>query len=216
MRLVFAVALTLTAVTTGAQAAVVQNVYGTVCEGGVDPAAISNCPASAGTLALGDFNTNLQDPTLKIVGDTRIWGGVAHRNSSQNKFFDNFSLDLGTQAYIATFNWQVKNPGFRPNFDGRIVIGGTLVGGNVVGGDTETFTTDVPNGPDVISGSINLGTLSGDGITVIIDPIFGAFADNPDEVGTWDFELTQVPLPASALLLLAGLGGLGALRRRIS
>jgi len=173
-----------------AQAATIPNVSGNVCEGGVKPAAASGCPT---TVNLGDFNSIVTDPTLEIVGDTRIWGGVAHRNTSLNRYEDNFTLDLGTDRYVATFNWQAVSA----NFDGEIVVGGT----------TYSFTTP-PS-----TGSIDLGVLTGNGITFLINPIAGVFPDRPGEVGTWDLELSQVPLPAGAVLLMTALGGLGVARR---
>jgi hypothetical protein len=172
-----------------AQAATIPNVSGNVCEGGVKPADASGCPTA---LNLGDFNSNVVDPTLEIVGDTRIWGGVAHRNTNQNKYEDNFTLDLGTASYVATFNWQAVSA----NFDGEIVVGGT----------SYSFTTP-PS-----TGSIDLGVLTGNGITFIINPIAGVFPDSPDEVGTWDLQLSQFPLPAGAVLLLTALGGMGVAR----
>jgi hypothetical protein len=176
----------------GATAATFNNVSGNVCEGGVRPAP-GVCNPGGGDLTIGDFDSNITDPTLNIVGDTHIFGGVAHRDTGLARFQDNFTLNLGAKTYAATFNWQAVSA----NFDGEIVVGGTAY----------SFTTP-PS-----SGSITIGNLTGDNIAFIIDPIAGIFPDTPDEVGTWDLELSQVPLPASALLLIAGVGGLGALRR---
>lgn len=175
----------------GVQASTVANVSGNVCEGGVTPVVGNPCPFA---LDLGDFNTDVSDPTLEIVGDTRLWGGVAHRNTDRGRYQDNFTLDLGTATYAATFNWQAVTP----NFDAEIIVGGVVY----------SLTTPPT------SGSIELGNLTGDDITVIINPIAGSFSDRPGEVATWDLQLSQVPLPAGAVLLITALGGLGVARGR--
>lgn len=189
-KMLLATAFAFGAAVSGAHAVTVPNVSGNVCEGGVTPSVGSPCPFP---LDLGDFNTAVDDPTLEIVGDTRIWGGVAHRNSNRNQFFDNFTLDLGSKRFQATFNWQPVST----NFDASIIVGGSLyVASTVFPGRT-----------------IDLGVLTGDDIIFIINPIAGIFPDSPDEIATWDLELAVVPLPAGALLLLSALGGLAAARR---
>ncbi|AEI96528.1 VPLPA-CTERM sorting domain-containing protein [Roseobacter litoralis] len=175
------------AMLTGASAAtIVSNVSGNVCEGGVAPAVGAPCPSA---FNLGDFNSTVDDPTLEVVGDTRIWGGVAHRTNTT--FFDSWTMDFGSTFYSGTFNYQATSA----NFDAVLTVGGAPF----------TFTTPPANG------SIDIGTLTGV-VTFVLNPIAGSFGPNPDEVATWDLELSQVPLPASALLLIAGIGGLGAMR----
>lgn len=182
-----AATLTFGATLTGAHAATVANVSGNVCEGGVAPAAGAPCPAD---FDLGDFNSDVTNPTLELVGDTHIWGGVAHR--SETTFFDNWTIDFGSAVYAGTFNYQATSE----DFDAVLTVGGT------------DFDFSTPPA----SGSVNLGNLTGV-VEFVLNPIAGDFDFTPNEVATWDLELSQVPLPASALLLIAGLGGLGAMRR---
>ena len=72
--------------------------------------------------------------------------------------------------------------------------------------DTEDYTTDVTSGDATIfSGAAGNWVLQIDGS--------GAHAPGAG-VGLYDIRISEVPVPASALLLMAGLGGLGAMRRR--
>lgn len=189
---IFALALTVAAAGafggTAASAATFNNVSGLVCEGGVSPAGSSGCP---GGLNIGDFNSNVADPTLNVVGDTHIYGGVAHR--LQNQYQDNWTMNFGSMSYAGTFNWQAVSA----NFDGSLTVNGTVY----------DFTTPPA------SGSFGIGTLTGV-VTFVLDATDGVFPNNPDEVATWDLELSKVPLPAAGWMLFAGLGGLAALRRR--
>jgi hypothetical protein len=183
-----------------AGAATVSNVSGTVCEGGVTPADASGCPTGQN---LGDFNSDVTNPTLEVVGDTRIWGGVAHRSATE--FQDNWTIDFGSKIFAGVFNWQVVLPEDDRSasgiFDGELIVGGT----------SYTFTTGDPLVNS--TGSFGIGNLTGE-VTFILDAVAGDFGFDPDEVATWDMELSQVPLPAGAWLLLTALGGLAVARRR--
>ena len=185
-------AATLTVLSFASSAFAATVVSGDVCEGGVKPANSSPCPTSQN---LGDFNSDPNNPTLVLSGDTHIWGGVAHRE--KGKYKDNWAVDFGTSTFAGVFNWQAVTT----NFDGELTVGGT----------TYSFSTADLGTPT--GGSIDLGPLSGQMI-FILDATAGNFSHDPDEVATWDMQLSQVPLPAGLPLMLAGMGGLALLRRR--
>lgn len=173
-----------------ASAATISNVSGVVYEGGVSP----EVGAPAADIVLGDFNTALGDPILEIVGDSEIYGGVAHRDTAAAKFMDGWTMDFGSAAYDLVFTWAKTSA----DFDGQLVVDGvsTALGG---------------------AGSINIGTYSGV-TSFLVDPIFGVFTDNPDEVATWNLTAVNaaapVPLPAGGALILTGLASFAAVRRR--
>lgn len=160
-------------------------VSGVVYEGGVAPA--SHAPAP--DLRLGDFDATPGNPLLVVAGDVSLWGGVAHRRAS--RYTDAWAMDFGTGAFEATFNWQ--NTRSNP-FDGLLRVGDARYA--------------LGNG-----GTLHLGTLSGL-VQFEVDPRVGIFGPDPDEVATWDLQVTAVPLPAGGWLMLTGLAGLGLMRRR--
>ena len=90
-------------------------------------------------------------------------------------------------------------------FDARLTLSGDVV-------DSVFMTTD--NDPNTMdTGSFTLNGLTGV-VGFELDAVAGIFGVNPDEVATWDFELTKVPLPAGGVLLLSAIGGLGMIRAR--
>lgn len=160
-------------------------VSGVIYEGGVAPAADAPDPDRI----LGDFNATPGNPELIVVGDVSIWGGVAHSRNS--RYTDAWAMDFGDATYSGTFSWQniEKNP-----FDGIFYVNGTEY--------------ELDN-----DGTIWLSDLTGY-VQFEVDPREGIYGPKPRERATWDLQLTEVPLPAGAWLMLTGLVGLGALKRR--
>lgn len=174
-------------------ATVISNVSGVYSESGK---ARSNAPAKA--TQLRDFDETDGNPLLEIVGDTHIFGFVAHRaNFSGSLFTDKWAMDFGTDVYDVVFTWDAfDRPGKTVEFDGRFGVNGlyTLLGTN---------------------GVLNLGPLTGV-VEFDLDPIFGAFLTSNDERAVWDLSATRIsvmPVPAGGVLLLTGFAGLVVLRR---
>jgi len=101
------------------------------------------------------------------------------------------------------------------------IQGGVVVGGDLFGSDPAAL---VSSGPEV-SWDLNAFTFVDDfsaerfDLAAIIDGTFpSVFDDVTIQAGSYAFtdDMASVPLPASALLLLAGLGGLGFARSRQS
>lgn len=176
------------AVAGGASAATV--VSGTVCEGGVAPA----IAASACDQILGDFGSNAAKRVLTPGGAFGLYGGVAN-GVKADQWTDAWTMDFGARNYSLVFNWAPKAAG--GNFDGVLFVGAAQY----------VFDTAV----NATGASISLGTLTGR-VVFDVNPILGNF--QPQERGTWDLQVTPVPLPAGLPLLALGLGALGLARAR--
>ncbi|MDW3221769.1 MAG: VPLPA-CTERM sorting domain-containing protein [Paracoccaceae bacterium] len=185
-----AICLTIAAaIASPSSAATFNNVKGVVIEGGVAPAASAPPPG----LKIGDFNSAPGNPLLNVVGDTQIYGGVAHRFPGE--YTDAWAMDFGTNVYDIVFNWVKKSR----DFDGQILVNGV--------------STELSE-----SGSLSLGRYTGL-VTFDVDPIYGLFSPTRSngrshEVATWDLQVSTVPLPAGVVLMLSVLAGFGIMRRR--
>jgi hypothetical protein len=174
------------AVAGGASAATV--VSGTVCEGGIAPA----IAASACDQILGDFGSNPAKRVLTPGGAFGLYGGVAN-GVKADQWTDAWTIDFGADAYSLVFNWAAKTAG--GNFDGILFVNGAQY----------VFDTAV----NAMGASISLGTLTGV-VVFDVNPILGNF--KPQERGTWDLQVTPVPLPAGLPLLALGLAAFGLAR----
>lgn len=169
-----------------ANAATIDNVSGVYDESG---RAVSNAPSDA--VQWRDFDETAGNPQLNIVGDTHIFGFVAHRSDGDEpRFTDQWAMNFGTDQYRAVFRWT----NLSSVFDGQFVVNGAQ---HLLGA----------------SGEIELGLLT-DTVQFNLDPIFGSFGVTPNERANWEIQVQAVPLPAGGLLMLSGLAGLAMVRRR--
>ena len=101
-------------------------------------------------------------------------------------------MDFGSETYAGVFNWERVSD----VFEGTLTVGSTV------------YTID-----DVAGGTIDLGDLTGL-VSFSLDPVAGTHTGG--ERATWDLKVSvsAVPLPAGAFLMLSGLAGFAAMRRK--
>ncbi len=131
--------------------------------------------------------------TFSGSGEATILGGVRGRDN--NEYADNFTLQ-GNGMYILTLKLLAIFEG--EGFDATWTQGA----GPAVG--------DIVNVHDTLTTTINLG--AGGTSLFSLDAAGGQFADG--SYGQYELTISAVPLPAGAMLLLTGLGGLALTRRR--
>lgn len=164
----------------------------TIYSGTINESQGNNPDGAGAEFTLSDFNTSVGDPTLTIGGDTTIFGYVAHQANSTSNWLDGWSMDFGSETYAGVFNWDRVSD----VFEGTLTVGSTV------------YTID-----DVAGGTIDLGDLTGL-VSFSLDPVAGTHTGG--ERATWDLSVSvsAVPLPAGAFLMLSGLAGFAAMRRK--
>lgn len=145
---------------------------------------------------LKDFNTNFGNPILSFADDATVFGRV------WDNYSDGFTISSGANLFNLTITATDFQAAQGNDLRFRVIVRGGSVTPNI-----DTTVTSAGTSPIV-----QLTNLSGDvkiRLTAISTPGF----QNDDNVG-WAVDVAPVPLPASALLLLGGLAGLGAMKRR--
>ncbi|MEM9394486.1 MAG: VPLPA-CTERM sorting domain-containing protein [Pseudomonadota bacterium] len=141
-----------------------------------------------------DFNAT--GPTVDIVGHTLVFGSITDQPGTNGLYQDGWTFEyLGDPSeYNVTFRWVDVGTGNNGNFDGSLLLNDVDVL-DVNGGSGE-FTFWARSGMD----------------SFVLD------AADPDGTSRenlrWSVEVSPVPLPAAGWLLLAGVGGLAAMKRK--
>jgi hypothetical protein len=156
----------------------------------------------------GDFSNSTNTPLLEAVDDFTIYGSVWHRSATD--YQDGWTMDFGSGEYELDFSWQnVTDKDL--DFVIRIIsAGGTSSYTGLSSLSFFGYETAYDSGTWDASGYTFSGLW-----TIQIDPVYGQLPRG--ETMRWQLAATNVapiPLPASALLLLGGLGGLALTRRR--
>ncbi|MEM8803052.1 MAG: VPLPA-CTERM sorting domain-containing protein [Pseudomonadota bacterium] len=166
-----------------------------ICEG--PGAFLPDICADMGLPTFGDGDQTPPGETVEILftatdDSGMIFGGI---RGAETVFTDNFTLD-GTGLYRLTLELIGAFGPSAPEFDAVWTQAGSEVG--ILGtGGSATLIRDV---------SIDGGSLFS------LNAAGGAIFDGT--VGQYKLTVTSVPLPAGAVLLLSGLGGLAIARRR--
>jgi len=178
----------------GPASAVSLGAGGVVCEG--PPSLLGGLTDCNGAPAIGDGPTGGSGPTVDLTfsgsGEAWILGGVRGRDA--NEFADNFTLQ-GSGTYKLVLK-------LTDIFEGNTFDADWSQGGIGIG--------ELDSIGDMLMATINLGN---NGTSLFsLDAAGGDVADG--SFGQYKLTLTAVPLPAGAVLLLTGLGGLAFARRR--
>jgi len=165
----------------------------TICEG--PESLVLGLPCTDAN-SFGDGPSSGNGETVEIAfsgtGSAWILGGVRGRDT--NEFADNFIFQ-GSGVYNLTLE-------LLGIFDGSLFDATWTQGGDVVGDLVEVGNT--------LTTTIDLGD---DGLSLFsLDAAGGEYANG--SFGQYKVTVAAVPLPAGALLLLSGLGGLAFARRR--
>ncbi|MEM6488823.1 MAG: spondin domain-containing protein [Pseudomonadota bacterium] len=154
-------------------------------------------------------------------------------NGGTNRFFSFFSMILpSNDAFIGVddpLSFELFDAG--GSFLGPIEI--AVTGADIY--DAGTEANDFTNGPAFVQGQdindggpgegsiqqgvgLGLGTIPLGGLTLAsgasFDPALANFLDDPAAFSVIQISISQVPIPASALLLISGFGAVAMMRRR--
>lgn len=191
--------------------------FETFAEGNVDSGFLTNVGAfstlggtgSGGTVSNAGFSN---DGSLLAIRDGNVYGRTSSTSELTTNSDDDMFLDSNDTFGII---WNVSLGAGRM-FD-RLVF--TVTDAAEFGGSlwlgTNGATATVVNGANAVRNLIEI-TFDQDisSATVVLGHFNGAGNFTNDGFSIDDITVSEVPIPASALLLLGGLGGLAAMRRR--
>ena len=164
---------------------------------------------SGGTVNNANF---ANDGTQLAIREGNVYGRTSSTSGRTSNDDDNMFLDSNDTFGII---WNVSLGAGRM-FD-RIVF--TVTDAAEFGGSlwvgTNGATTTIVNGANAVRNLIEITfDQSMSSATVVLNHFNGSGSFTNDGFSVDDIAVSEVPLPASALLLLGGLGGLVAMRRR--
>jgi len=185
-----------TALTAGAASAATM-VSGVIEEG--PNVVLPSGPFYDNPTVLGDFSNSTSSPDLYFTDDAWIFGRV------YDDYKDGFTIkadDYKFKLQISALGYHNVNQNTTPvSFGVKVNDDGTVIYNNALSyGDTSVLNfSDLTGEIKVqLSAFSTPGTRNGDNVRWLVDIV----------------DVQPVPLPASSLLLLGGLGGLAAMRRR--
>lgn len=150
-----------------------------------------------------DFSNGILNPFLTATDDFSIYGSVQHDGTKSNNYMDSWTMDFGA-GFDLVFDWQNQSQSNPLDFEITFM---EADGPTRVLTGSGTGSIDLKTIPE-------LGTFTGFW-AIRIDPIAGP--TNAREVMNWQLNasaIAPIPLPASWLLMLAGVFGLVALGKR--
>ncbi|WP_425099856.1 VPLPA-CTERM sorting domain-containing protein [Tropicibacter sp. S64] len=188
---------------------------GTSSTSGLFPLALDAFDSGLGALNFARITVHV-DYAMTWMLDDAGTGASGTSFASLTTGFDGFTIIANTQTVSVSCNASTFSPPTCPQSDTLDFHRTGTRTYSAAAWDTAYAASNMLTGQFSLSSTLTSGSRLSTMIDTAYDaPVFSGFNDGIwSAVLTYDYTPSQVPLPAAGGLLLAGLGGIAALRRR--